>query len=147
MRWKTLLISAGVGALALSVSACTSSQEQGVLNAIDQTCLSVGPGGAIAATVVSSLDPALAPIASLGASLTNEISSQCPAFIASVKAVIDDVTAAGGTATVSVNTQTATGVKHRYHLKVSRGAVYVVPPGGFFGDARGVYVIPPNPFW
>lgn len=150
MRLRTLLLSAGLGVAALGMSACTSAQESATLNAINTTCLGVGPGGTIAATIVSSLDPALAPVASLGAALTNEISSQCPAFIASVQAVIEDVNHLGGTATVNVTTTTATGARHHYHLKVSRGGVYVVPPYNpfpFFGADHGaVYVVPPS-FW
>jgi hypothetical protein len=133
--FKKSLLLAGAAALAINLAACTSAQEQAVLNAVNTTCASVGTGGQILIAVASSLDPSLAPVLNIVQTLTGNIAQQCSTIGDAVAAAISDINVLGGTATVQATTVAPTGVKHRYAA--------VFGPSGKVTVIHGPWVVPP----
>lgn len=101
---KKLIALFGVSASALGVAACTSAQEQAVLNDIKTFCETLPIGVAIVVTVVSSI-PTIAAGGSVIQTVGNTAASVCTSLVTDLQKIIDNINGNGGTATVSVTSQ------------------------------------------
>jgi hypothetical protein len=125
-----------VSALAvLAVSACTTEQEQTVLNDIQATCIALPVGTAIAIEVASSIGGAGATAATISQVVQAAGNTVCTTLIAGVQALITKINDQGGTATVTVNTSNpVSGFRSTRRMVFAPNAapkIYVVPPSPY----------------
>lgn len=144
MLHKTLKGVAVASLMAFGVAGCTNDQIAQTLNGINLACTAAGVAGNIAVVVTSSLGGKAAVI---GGVAGTGVSKGCDIISAAAQAEINAITAAGGTATVTVETKTASGARTRRKAMVWRDKVtgetqvYVVTPGPripFLGNLGGL---------
>jgi hypothetical protein len=124
--------------LCLGVAACTSAQEQSVLNDIETFCETLPIGVALVVSVVSSI-PAIAPGGTLIQDAGNTAAAVCSSIVADLEKIITNINSNGGTATVTVSSQSpaaSTALKKlaaKYHgvvhkMGASTTLTFVVAP-------------------
>lgn len=103
---RQVLLGTASAAAALAASSlltgCTSAEEQAFLNDIATFCNELPPFTAIAVVIVSSI-PDIAAGATLAETLGQTATNVCNAVLKDLTTIIDNITNAGGTATVTVN--------------------------------------------
>lgn len=121
--------------LALPLAACNESDKQTVYNGLQTACAGLQVGTNVAIQVSGAL-PNGAAVAAGAATVSAVGSVACSALIPTVKSLVDSITSAGGTATV-----TATTTNPVTKLKTVRTAK-VMPTGQVIFTGT----VPPNSF-
>jgi hypothetical protein len=124
--------------MCLGVAACTSEQEQQVLNDIQTFCETLPIGVALVVSVVSSI-PTVAPGGQIIQAAGNTAAQVCSSIVSDLQKIIDNINSNGGTATVQVTSQSSAAsaslrkLAAKYHgvirkVGASTTLTFVVPP-------------------
>lgn len=128
---------AGACALALSTAACTADQTQQALTGLNIACAGLAVGTTVVVQVAGTISGA-APVASVAGTVGTASGAACSTLIPAVKGLVDQITDAGGTATITATTtDPVTKLKTVRRMTVTPNSVpfftgTVTPSSGLF---------------
>lgn len=113
----------------LALAACTPVQEQEAVAGVNVACTALGVGSTIAVAVASKGQAQV-----ISQQVGDGVAAACPLLVSGVTAAVNQITAQGQTATVTVTTTSP-----RSGRRTARFSAKMV-------DGRVTYTVPPNPF-
>lgn len=135
---KLALLSVAVAGL--GIAGCTQADENAFISGLQANCTNAVSGSTMVISIVSSLS-GLQPVAVLSNNIGANAAPICANIVAQAQTIVDDITALGGTATVSVSTAPTASLKGGRLL-----SKFKVSPGVIPGTKSITYIVGPNPF-